>query len=54
MVPRPNEVEFLSAVLAQVEGLPEGLAERLLKLVAERPEDRAEAIRRLIEEHCGG
>ena len=53
MVQRPNEVEFLSEVLGTIEDLPEGFAERLAKLVADKPEDRAEAIRRLIEEHSG-
>ena len=54
MAERPKEVEFLSEVLAAIEGLPEGLAERLLELVAENPADRGEAIRKLIEEHTGG
>ena len=53
MVQRPNELEFLAEVLAEIEDLPEGFAERLAKLVADKPEDRAEAIRRLIEEHSG-
>ena len=50
---RPNELEFLSEVLRSIEDLPEGFADRLAKLVAEKPEDRAEAIRRLMEEHSG-
>jgi hypothetical protein len=54
MVQRPNELEFLAEVLAAVEDLPPGFAERLAKLVADKPADRAEAIRRLIEEHSGG
>lgn len=53
MAQRPNEVEFLSEVLATIDDLPKGLAERLAKLVADRPEDRADAIRRLVEE-CAG
>lgn len=53
MAQRPSDVEFLSEVLATIEDLPEGLADRLAKLVAERPPDRPEAIRRLIEEHSG-
>jgi hypothetical protein len=53
-MPRPNELEFLAQVLGTIEDLPEGLAERLAKLVADKPEDRADAIRRLIEEHSGG
>ena len=54
MEQRPNAVEFLTEVLREIEGLPAGLAERLTKLVAEVPEEeRAEAIRRLIEEHAG-
>jgi hypothetical protein len=53
MVERPNELEFLKEVLGQVENLPEGFAERLAKLIADKPDDRAEAIRRLIEEHSG-
>jgi hypothetical protein len=52
-VQRPNELEFLSEVLRRIENLPEGFADRLAKLVAEKPEDRAEAIRRLMEEHSG-
>jgi hypothetical protein len=54
---RPNEREFLSRVLEKVEDLPEGLSERLLKLLDEAPEaleaieQRADAIRKLIEEH---
>ena len=54
MVERPNELEFLAEVLGQVEDLPQGFAERLAKLVADRPEDRADAICRLIEEYAGG
>jgi hypothetical protein len=54
MVERPNEFEFLSEVLKEQKDLPAGFAERLAKLVAEKPEDRADAIRRLIEEHAGG
>jgi hypothetical protein len=53
MVQRPTELEFLSGVLGEIEGLPEGFAERLAELVAAKPENRAEAIRRLIEEHSG-
>jgi hypothetical protein len=53
MVDRPNELEFLAEVLERVENLPAGFAERLAKLIADKPEDRAEAIRRLIEEHSG-
>jgi hypothetical protein len=53
MVERPNESEFLAEVLAQVKDLPAGFAERLAHLIAEQKEDRAEAIRRLIEEHVG-
>jgi hypothetical protein len=54
MAQRPNEIEFLTQVLASIEGLPPGFAERLARLVADKPEDRAEAIRRLIEEHSRG
>jgi hypothetical protein len=53
MAERPNETEFLTEVLSAVEGLPAGFAERLLKLVAENPADRGDAIRKLIEEHAG-
>jgi hypothetical protein len=53
MVQRPDEREFLSEVLGKIEDLPRGLAERLTRLIAEQPQDRAEAIRRLIEEHSG-
>jgi hypothetical protein len=54
---RSNDHEFLSQVLDKVEDLPEGLGERLLKLVEETPEgleaieQRSDAIRKLIEEH---
>jgi hypothetical protein len=48
---RPDEREFLSEVLEKVEDLPEGLSESLLKLVEEPCEDRADAIRRLLDEH---
>jgi hypothetical protein len=48
---RSDQREFLSRVLERMEDLPEGLAERLLKLLDEGPEDRSEAIRRVIEEH---
>ena len=53
MAQRSNELEFLSEVLGEIEGLPEGFAERLAELIAGKPENRAEAIRRLIEEHSG-
>jgi hypothetical protein len=48
---RPDEHEFLKQVLEKVDDLPEGLGERLLSLVDEAPEQRADAIRRAIEEH---
>ncbi len=60
---RPSEREFFAEVLAKVEELPEGLRERLLKLVEapgealeavgtlEAIEERSDAIRRTIEEH---
>ena len=51
MQQRPGELEFLKEVLGQLEGLPEGFSEKLLELVAAKPEERAQAIRRLIEEH---
>jgi len=57
---RPDEREFLARVLEKVEDLPEGLSERLLKLVDDSPEapgpaeQRADAIRRAIEEHSRG
>lgn len=53
MSQRPSELEFLSEVLGKIEDLPDGLAQRLAKLVADKPENRAEAIRRLLEEHSG-
>jgi hypothetical protein len=52
---RLSEREFLSQVLEDVEGLPQGLGERLLKLLDEPPETlekRADGIRELIEEHA--
>jgi hypothetical protein len=53
MSQRPSELEFLAAVLGGIDDLPQGLAERLAKLAAEKPENRADAIRRLLEEHSG-
>ena len=50
MVHPPNEREFLSAVLERIQGLPKGFGERLARLIEEGPEDRAEAIRKLIVE----
>jgi hypothetical protein len=53
---RPDESEFFSQVLEKVDELPEGLRERLLKVVAdarealEALEQRADALRRAIEE----
>ena len=47
---RPNEREFLQAVLREVEGLPEDLSGRLVELVEAPAAERAEAIRRLFEE----
>ena len=52
MLQRPGELEFLKEVLGQLEDLPEHLAERLLELVEAKPDDRAQALRRLIQEHC--
>jgi hypothetical protein len=46
-----SERAFLQDVLQSIEGLPEGLSERLLELLADPSEDRADAIRRVIEEH---
>jgi DNA helicase HerA-like ATPase len=51
---RPNEREFLQAVLREVEGLPEDLGERLIELASAPAEDRAEAIRKLFEERGRG
>jgi hypothetical protein len=47
---RPNDREFLAAVLETMDDLPEGFAERLVALIAEGGEERAQAIRQLIEE----
>ncbi len=47
---RPDESEFFSEVLEKVEDLPEGLRERLLKVIGESPEARPDALRRAIEE----
>jgi hypothetical protein len=47
---RPNEREFLQAVLREIEGLPEDLGGRLIELVDAPAEGRAEAIRKLFEE----
>jgi hypothetical protein len=47
---RPDDKEFLAEVLQNVEDLPDGLKERLLKLVEEPAETRADAFRRALEE----
>jgi hypothetical protein len=47
---RPDESEFFSQVLEKVEDLPEGLRERLLKVIEDSPDERADALRRAIEE----
>ena len=47
---RPNEREFLQAVLREVEGLPQELGDRLVELVDAPAESRAETIRKLFEE----
>ena len=47
---RPNEREFLQAVLREVEGLPEELGGRLMELVDAPATERADAMRRLFEE----
>ena len=52
MQQRPNELEFLKEVLAEIEDLPPDLARRLVELVESKPEERAQAIRRLLEEHA--
>ena len=46
-----SEKDFFRDVLEGIEGLPEGLSERLLKLLEEPSEDRADALRLVIEEH---
>jgi hypothetical protein len=51
MQQRPSELDFLKDVLGELEGLPEQLSERLLELVKAKPEDRAQKLRELIEEH---
>ena len=48
---RPDEREFFSQVLENVEDLRDGLSERLLKVVGEAADDRADAIRRILEEY---
>ena len=47
---RPNPREFLRSVLGQLEDLPDGLAERLEALAEVPRDERAGAIRRVIEE----
>ena len=47
---RPNEQEFLSAVLEELDELPPGFAERLIALVDKQPGERAQAIQELIAE----
>ncbi len=49
---RSDELEFFSQVLSSVEGLPDGLSERLLTVASEATDDRADAIRRILEEYC--
>jgi hypothetical protein len=52
----PDESEFFTQVLEKVEDLPEGLRERLLKVLQDSPEalealgGRPDALRRAIEE----
>jgi len=48
---RPDEHEFFSQVLENVEDLPDGLSERLLTVAGEATDDRADAIRRILEEY---
>jgi len=48
---RHDRMDEFVEVLAEVEDLPQDLARRLVELVEAKPEDRAQAIRRLIEEH---
>jgi hypothetical protein len=47
---RPDERDFLQAVLRDIEGLPGQLAARLMELVDAPATERAEAMRRLFEE----
>jgi hypothetical protein len=47
---RPNEREFLREVLREIDGLPEGLADRLAEVVDRPTGDRGDAIRQLFEE----
>jgi hypothetical protein len=47
---RFNERDFLSQVLDKMEDLPEGFKERLLKAAEEPKDDRADTLRRAIEE----
>jgi hypothetical protein len=51
---RPNEREFLQQVLRDIDGLPAGLAERLLEVFDARGQDRADALRALFEEFGRG
>ncbi|HET8646426.1 MAG TPA: hypothetical protein VFO85_13110 [Vicinamibacteria bacterium] len=53
---RPSEREFLQAVLRDLPDLPQGLAERLLEIVAAGPlaGDRSEAIRKIFEDAARG
>ena len=47
---RPDERDFLQAVLRDIEGLPDELGTRLMELVDAPATERAEAMRRVFEE----
>jgi hypothetical protein len=51
---RPDERDFLQAVLRDIEGLPDELGARLMELVGAPATERAEAMRRLFEEFGRG
>ena len=51
---RPNEREFLRAVLRELDGLPPPLADRLVEAVERKAPDRAELLRKLFEDAARG
>ena len=50
----PNAEEFLAKLLATLDDLPPGLAERLQDVLKKDPAERAQAIRQLFEDVAGG
>jgi hypothetical protein len=47
---RPSAQEFLLKVLGELEALPQDFAKRFAEIVKTTDEDRAQAIRKLVED----